>query len=1081
MIHIKRNICLVAVFCTLLAGIPLQGVAQTGRTAKVQATQSNKITVSGTVLDKTTNDPLIGVSVVVKGVANAGTITDMDGKFTLKLPYAEAPLVFSYLGYQPQEIVPGAKKELTVLLQEDTKALQEVVVVGYTKQRKETMIGSVATITTKDLTQSPTANINNALAGRLPGLIVNQYAGGEPGVDQSELFIRGKATYGNQSAIVIVDGIERDMSYLAPDEIETFTILKDASATAAYGIRGANGVIVITTKRGKAAEKATVNLKASIGINQPIGFPEYLGSADYATLYNEARLNDAKMTGADISSLNLFSQQAIDNFRRAKGDNSDGLGYDWDYYDFAFKPGLQEDVSLSIRGGTDKVRYYVLANYFSQGGNYKYSNAGEYDSQTKFTRYNFRSNIDININRYLSTRLDLGARITDRNAPGTTAGRLMTICATQPPYLPILVEENAHPQNEEYIQQNPRGMLYGDNIYRYNLLGELSRTGYLNEKNTYLNGSFAMNLDMEFLTKGLKAEVMFSYDASEGRWINRKLDTYKDGYREYPKYATFMPIEGSDAYMAGGHYTGAYKTGNKYDIDQTIGNGFSHNASDGRTYIQARLDYNRLFSNRHEVTAMLLANRGNRTVNNELAYHSQGITGRFAYYYNQKYLMEFNFGYNGSENFAPGKRYGFFPAGSIGWVVSEEEFMKKASWIDFLKVRASYGLVGSDNVSSRFPYLAFYGGGSGYDFGNNFGTNVGGTSEGNLANANLTWEKARKLNVGIDFTTLNQRLALTIDAFYEYRFDIITDMNSDGIMGYPDIVGKDAALQNLGEVSNRGVDIELSWNDKIGKDFRYYIRPNLTFSRNRLEYKAEVARKNSWRKETGKRLYENFVYVFDHFVADQEEADRLNKIGYQPWGQLIPGDVVYKDLDRNGVIDDEDRTAMGNPRSPELMFGIPFGFQYKNFDFSVLLQGATKSSILLNGAAVFDFPQFEQDKIGRVKKMHLDRWTPETAATAKYPALHYGTHDNNKNGNSSLFLYDASYLRLKNVEIGYNVSPKLLRKFHVQQARIYVQGLNLLTFDKLGDVDIDPETKSGDGASWYPIQKVFNFGIDITF
>ena len=1081
MIHIKRNICLVAVSCTLLAGIPLQGVAQTGRTAKVQATQSNKITVSGTVLDKTTNDPLIGVSVVVKGVANAGTITDMDGKFTLKLPYAEAPLVFSYLGYQPQEIVPGAKKELTVLLQEDTKALQEVVVVGYTKQRKETMIGSVATITTKDLTQSPTANINNALAGRLPGLIVNQYAGGEPGVDQSELFIRGKATYGNQSAIVIVDGIERDMSYLAPDEIETFTILKDASATAAYGIRGANGVIVITTKRGKAAEKATVNLKASIGINQPIGFPEYLGSADYATLYNEARLNDAKMTGADISSLNLFSQQAIDNFRRAKGDNSDGLGYDWDYYDFAFKPGLQEDVSLSIRGGTDKVRYYVLANYFSQGGNYKYSNAGEYDSQTKFTRYNFRSNIDININRYLSTRLDLGARITDRNAPGTTAGRLMTICATQPPYLPILVEENAHPQNEEYIQQNPRGMLYGDNIYRYNLLGELGRTGYLNEKNTYLNGSFAMNLDMEFLTKGLKAEVMFSYDASEGRWINRKLDTYKDGYREYPKYATFMPIEGSDAYMAGGHYTGAYKTGNKYDIDQTIGNGFSHNASDGRTYIQARLDYNRLFSNRHEVTAMLLANRGNRTVNNELAYHSQGITGRFAYYYNQKYLMEFNFGYNGSENFTPGKRYGFFPAGSIGWVVSEEEFMKKASWIDFLKVRASYGLVGSDNVSSRFPYLAFYGGGSGYDFGNNFGTNVGGTSEGNLANANLTWEKARKLNVGIDFTTLNQRLALTIDAFYEYRFDIITDMNSDGIMGYPDIVGKDAALQNLGEVSNRGVDIELSWNDKIGKDFRYYIRPNLTFSRNRLEYKAEVARKNSWRKETGKRLYENFVYVFDHFVADQEEADRLNKIGYQPWGQLIPGDVVYKDLDRNGVIDDEDRTAMGNPRSPELMFGIPFGFQYKNFDFSVLLQGATKSSILLNGAAVFDFPQFEQDKIGRVKKMHLDRWTPETAATAKYPALHYGTHDNNKNGNSSLFLYDASYLRLKNVEIGYNVSPKLLRKFHVQQARIYVQGLNLLTFDKLGDVDIDPETKSGDGASWYPIQKVFNFGIDITF
>ena len=1063
--------------------------------------QTSVTKIRGRVTD-TKSEPLAGVTILIEGTC-IGTTTDSNGNYVFTIPDIDKiNIIYSFIGMAPYKVAYTGQENINVILKESAETMDEVVVTGYQTLRKSDVVGSVSTVKASDIMMPVYTSIDQMLQGRVAGMMVmntSSRVGTSP-----KIRIRGTSTIlGNQDPLWVVDGViqpdpiplnQNDLmvddlknilgnqiSWLNPADIETVTVLKDASATAIYGSKAANGVIVITTKRGKAAEKATVNLKASIGINQPIGFPEYLGSADYATLYNEARLNDAKMTGADISSLNLFSQQAIDNFRRAKGDNSDGLGYDWDYYDFAFKPGLQEDVSLSIRGGTDKVRYYVLANYFSQGGNYKYANAGEYDSQTKFTRYNFRSNIDININRYLSTRLDLGARITDRNAPGTTAGRLMTICATQPPYLPILVEENAHPQNEEYIQQNPRGMLYGDNIYRYNLLGELSRTGYLNEKNTYLNGSFAMNLDMEFLTKGLKAEVMFSYDASEGRWINRKLDTYKDGYREYPKYATFMPIEGSDAYMAGGHYTGAYKTGNKYDIDQTIGNGFSHNASDGRTYIQARLDYNRLFSNHHEVTAMLLANRGNRTVNNELAYHSQGITGRFAYYYNQKYLMEFNFGYNGSENFAPGKRYGFFPAGSIGWVVSEEEFMKKASWIDFLKVRASYGLVGSDNVSSRFPYLAFYGGGSGYDFGNNFGTNVGGTSEGNLANANLTWEKARKLNVGIDFTTLNQRLALTIDAFYEYRFDIITDMNSDGIMGYPDIVGKDAALQNLGEVSNRGVDIELSWNDKIGKDFRYYIRPNLTFSRNRLEYKAEVARKNSWRKETGKRLYENFVYVFDHFVADQEEADRLNKIGYQPWGQLIPGDVVYKDLDRNGVIDDEDRTVMGNPRSPELMFGIPFGFQYKNFDFSVLLQGATKSSILLNGAAVFDFPQFEQDKIGRVKKMHLDRWTPETAATAKYPALHYGTHDNNKNGNSSLFLYDASYLRLKNVEIGYNVSPKLLRKFHVQQARIYVQGLNLLTFDKLGDVDIDPETKSGDGASWYPIQKVFNFGIDITF
>ena len=1077
--YIRKNICLAAMVCAFLLGVPT-GVSAQDNAVKEQST-SNKIRVSGTVLDKKTKDPLIGVSVMVKGVSKTAAITDIDGKFSVVVPYTEASLVFSYLGYQPVEFALEGRTNITVDMQEDSEALQEVVVVGYTKQRKETMVGSVATITTKELTQSPAANINNALAGRLPGLVVNQYAGGEPGVDQSELFIRGKATYGDQGAIVIVDGIERDMSYLAPEEIETFTILKDASATAAYGIRGANGVIVITTKRGKAAEKATVNFKASVGVNQPIGFPDYLGSADYATLYNEARLNDAKMTNSDISDLKLFSQQAIDNFRRAKGDNSDGLGYDWDYYDFAFKPGMQEDVSLSIRGGTDRAQYYVLANFFSQGGNYRYTDVGEYDASTRFQRYNFRSNIDIKINKYLSTRLDLGARITDRNAPGTTAGRLMTICATQPPYLPILVEKNNHPQNEEYILSNPYGMLYGDNVYRYNLLGELSRTGYLNEKNTYLNGSFAMTLDMGFLTQGLKADVMFSYDASEGRWINRKLDTYKDGYREYPMYATFMPMNGMDVYMDGGHYTGAYKTGNRYNVDQTIGNGFSHNNAESRWYFQARLDYNRTFYKNHEVTAMLLVNRANRTVNNQLAYHNQGLTGRLAYYYAQRYLVEFNFGYNGSENFAPGKRYGFFPAASLGWVISEEPFMENADWIDFLKLRASYGLVGSDHVSSRFPYLAFYGGGGGYDFGNNFGTGLGGTSEGVLANEDLTWEKARKLNVGLDFNTLNQRLTFSIDGFYEYRYDIITDMNGDGIMGYPDIVGKDAALQNLGEVSNRGFDLELAWSDKIGKHFRYSIRPNITFSRNRLEYKAEVARQNPWRKETGKRLYENFVYVFDHFVADQAEADRLNAISYQPWGQLIPGDVVYKDLDRNGVINDEDRTTMGHPRSPELMFGLPINLQYRDFDFSVLFQGATNTSIQLNGPAVFDFPQFEQDKIGRVKNMHLDRWTPETASTAKYPALHYGAHENNKNGNSSLFLYDASYIRLKNIEIGYNFPQKWLNKIRIQKARIYAQGLNLFTWDKLADVDIDPETKSGDGASWYPIQKVFNFGIDITF
>lgn len=1070
---------------TFISSLSLSAVNNTVSASEaISETQQQATTpVIGVVLEEGTNDPLIGVSVMVKGTT-IGTMTDVDGRFVIDMPYADASLVVSYIGFQSLEVKPGGKKEISVFLKEDSKALQEVVVVGHTKQRKETLIGSIATITTKDLKQSPTANINNALAGRLPGLVANQYAGGEPGVDKSEIFIRGKSTYGQQSPIVIVDGVERDMTYLAPEEIESLTILKDASATAQYGIRGANGVIVITTKRGKN-EKPSVNFKASTGISSPIKFPDYLGSADYAMLYNEAMHNDALMNNTEVNPTTLFSDDAISKFRRAKGDNSDGLGYNWDYYDLAFKDALQQDYNLSIRGGSDIIRYYVMANYFKQGGNFNYSDNPDYDAGNKFDRYNFRTNVDINLTRHWTVRLDLGARITERNGPATSAGKIMTLAATQAPYLPIYVEQNSHMQNEQYIEQNPRGMLYGDQLNRYNIIGELNRTGYLNEKNTHLDGTFAMGLDLSFLLEGLKIEGLFAYDASEGRWIRRQMGTYKEGYKEFPNYATFEPVEGSSVYMNPGHYLGAYKSGNKYTIDQTLNQELSHNASDGRSYFQGKIEYNNTFNDLHEVTGMLLGNRSTRRVNDQLAYHYQGVTGRLAYYFDRKYLAEFNFGLNGSENFAPGNRYGFFPAGSIGWVVSNESFMKSSSsWLDMLKVRLSYGLVGNDSYDgSRFPYLSFYGSGSGYNFGNNFDNGLSGLNEGGVPNPDLQWEKAKKFNAGIDLTMLKQRLSISIDAFHENRYDIITkvsDRDAD-IIGNPTIAGLGDIYVNLGQVYNHGVDVEVSWNDKIGRDFRYYIKPNLTFSRNKQIYKAEIDRKNSWSRRTDKRLYENFVYVFDHFVKDQAEADRLNEINYQPWGTLIPGDAVYKDLDRNGLIDDDDRTAMGHPRSPELMFGIPLGVQYKDFDFSLLFQGAANSSILLNGAAVYDFPQFDQDKIGKVKSMHLQRWTPETASTAKYPALHYGTHDNNKNSESSLFLYDAKYLRLKSVEIGYNLPHKLLRKIGLQQVRFYVQGLNLLTWDGLDDIGIDPETKSGNGAEWYPIQKVYNFGVDITF
>ena len=1032
--------------------------------------------------------PLAGVNIMVKGTMT-GVISDADGNFEITAPYSGASLIFSYIGYQPQEIKIDGKKMLAVTLVEDTKALEEVVVVGYTTQKKATITGSVSTITTKDLKQSPTANLNNALAGRMPGLMANQFGGGEPGVDKADIRIRGMGTYGDKSPIVIVDGVERDMSYLAPEEIETFTILKDASATAPYGVRGANGVIIVTTKRGKASEKPSVNFKASVGTNAPVKFPTYLGSADYATLYNEAMINSNP--GTDPSKLELFTQDAINNYRMAKGDNSDGLGYNWDYFDYAFKPGMQQDYSLSIRGGSERARYYVMANYYSQSGNYEHTNLTEHDTQARFKRYNFRANVDVDITKDFYVRVDLGARITDRHVPGTTASQIVSLCNTLPPYLPITLPDNDNPDNEDYVLNNPYGMLYGDYKHRKNILGELSRTGYLVEKNTYLNGSFAIGHKLDFITEGLKVEGVFSYDASEGNWVRRELGNRSDGYMNFTKYATFQPADGSygSYYMNNSNYTGKYVLGNPwYDKDETIGNAFSHNAAESKTYYQLKLDYMRTF-NDHDVTAMVLLNRSNRSYDNRVAYRYQGLTARATYAFQNKYLAEFNIGYNGSENFAPGKRYGTFPAGSIGWVISREKFMQGADkWLSNLKLRASYGLVGSDKISDnnddRFAYLQFFKEGDKYSYGE-FGNEYSALKEGNFANPNLTWEKARKLNIGIDASFFNERLTFSADYFYEHRYDIITNLSDAGKLGYPGIVGKDAPFVNSGIVDNRGIDFEIGWNGNIGDDFRYYIKPNFTFARNKITFMNEVSYDNEWRANTGKRIDEYFVYEVDHFVYDQAEADRLNAMnngeGFQPWGTLYPGDVVYKDLNGDGKIDDEhDRRAMGNPRTPEIQFGIPLGLQYKGFDVSLLFQGAANSSILLNGAGVWDFPQYDQDQIGKVKPMHLNRWTEETKDFATYPRLTIGKNDNNKNSNSSLFLYNASYLRLKNVEIGYTLPKSAIRFAGLQNVRFYVQGMNLVTFDSLGDVDVDPETKEGDGA-WYPIQRIFNFGVDITY
>ena len=1072
----------------------LAGMGQIIRAEAQTDSQDNKIVVTGTVFDSA-NIPVAGANLMVKGT-DTGTIADGDGNFTITVPYSGATLVVSFIGFTTKEVPLAGQTKVKVVLEEEATALEETVVIAYGNQKRATMTGAISSVSVKDLTQSPSANVTNALAGRLPGLTVTQFGGGEPGKDQANFAVRGISSYsgGGQSPIIIVDGVERSLSSLDPNEIETFSILKDASATAVYGIRGANGVIIVTTKRGAPQEKPTVEFKAQWGLAEPVSYPDYLGSADYARLYNQALKNDNPNWQNDSYVLSkMYSDEMIANWEKAKGDNTDGLGYNIDLFDYAFRPALQQNYTLSLRGGGKRSRYYAMVGYFNQDGNYRYSNLNKsYSTNGGYNRFNLRTRLDIDITHNLYVNINLGGQISDINESGGGSDNIIFTANTTPPIYPVLLERNAHPGNETYYLDHPGGLLFGNSLYSKNILGEIAYMGYKKTHYIDFQTNFTIGHKMDYLTEGLKIEAMLSYDINEGHIIDRSSSRKIANNEQFGGYATFYPVDGLGVYSdpMKVRYSGAYTPAiADFTVDNTINNSYGASSANARMYFQAKIDYDRTFGE-HNVTAMITGNLSDRKIGNNVAYRYQGMAARATYNYANKYLFEANVGINGSENFSKKHRYGVFPSFSLGWVISEEKFMASSrNWLDYFKIRGSVGWVGNDQGIGRFLYVQYYNNTSwpSWGLGQELNQSIGGgLSEGDLANPDLRWERGIKYNGGIDMTMFRNRFKLSVDGFFERRWDIITNTGGSYVIGIPDVFGKVSSYVNAGEVINRGVDVELGWSDRVGRDFSYYIKFNMGFARNKIINMMEIERDVPWMQETGKRVGEHFVYVVDHFVADQAEADLLNAKndgkGYQPWGKLVPGDVVYKDLNNDGKIDDQhDKKAMGNPKTPELQFGIPIGFSYKGLDLSLLFQGAALTSLQLNGPAVYDFPSMgaQGNSMGKVKAMHLDSWTPDNT-DASYPALHLGTHLNNKNSSSSLFLYDASYVRLKNVELGYSLPQKWVSKAHLQQVRIYVQGMNLLTFDKLSKLNMDPETGDGNG-SWYPIQRVYNFGVNIVF
>ena len=1043
--------------------------ASPDRTAAAPDTQarSSQLKVSGIIKDDV-GSPLIGVTIVVKGTSS-GSVSNSDGSYTITVPYAEATLMVSYIGYAPQEIGVNNRTRIDITMVEDSKALEEVVVVGYNVQKKETITGSISTITTKDLKQSPTANINNALAGRMPGLLVNQFNGGEPGNDAAQLNIRGKSTYGKSDVIMIVDGIERDMSYLSPDEIETFTILKDASATAPYGIRGANGVIIVTTKRGRKGEKPTVDFKASVGVSEPIRYPDYLGSAGYATLYNEAMLNDNP--SLDPGSASLFSQETISNFRRAKGDNSDGLGYNWDYFDYAFKPSILQDYSLSVRGGTDRARYFILGSYYNQGGNYKHSNS---DNVNKFLRYNFRANVDVDATKRLKISVDLGARVTEYNYPGATAANIISLANTQPPYLPIILPNNHNDVNQADFEENGGYLLYADNDYRYNMLGQLNRTGFSKRTRRYLQGSFKLSHDLDFITKGLSVAAQFSYDTFNQHTINNSVPTHSTGNLTYPGYSTWMlPTEYSiDEWKNNADYwikNGTYVTANQRTTDDAQSNSISHGSPEGTSRFQARLDYARKFGD-HNVSGMLLFYLQNKVISNQVPFRYMGFSGRATYDYRNKYLFEFNIGYNGSENFTPKNRYGFFPSVGLGWVISNESFFEPlTNVIQYLKVRGTWGQVGNSQISGRrFAYLATVTDSSStsYTFGKNMDQNYGTTAIDEYA-VDVTWEVADKTDIGVDMRLLNNKLNLQFDYFKESREGIYLRRSS--IPSYVGMINN--PYGNIGKVENKGFELSVNYANSWGGDWSLSLMGNYSFNRNKvLEDDSTVV--YPWQNTIGNKVGQRFGLVA---LGLFESYGEIAASPVQP-GDTRPGDIKYKDINGDGKIDEYDKVPIGWGSVPEIMYGFGFSVGWKNLSLTAMFQGAAHVDAMLSGEGVLPFSQGSSR--GNLLSNITDRWTEENPRqNAFYPRLSIGNINMNYE-ESTWWLKDTDYLRLKNIELSYRLPDHWMKRIHLDNARIFIQGVNLLTFSsfKIWDVEL------GDGrGARYPNIASVSLGVNFNF
>ena len=1009
------------------------------------ALAQEQLNISGTVTDAA-GEALIGVSVTVKDAKGLGTITNIDGKYNIKIQQYHT-LVFSYIGYKPVSVlVKGDKKVIDVQMSEEkTNAIDEVVVTGLGTQKKLTVTGAITNVDVSQMKQFPSSNFTNALAGNVPGIIAMQ-SSGQPGKSTSRFWVRGISTFGaSASAMILVDGFERNnIDDLNIEDIESFSVLKDASATAIYGSKGANGVILITTKHGKAG-KININVKGEASYNTRTITPKFIDAPTYANLLNEARVTR-----------NLAPQYQPEELALIRSGLDPDFYPNVDWSKLLLKNGaMSYRADLSMSGGGNTARYFVSLSYVEDQGMYNTDETlrKKYDTNANYKRWNYRMNVDIDVTPTTIIKLGVSGNLNKRNSPGLGDQYLWS----------ELFGFNA--LSSPVLYSNGYVPAYGNSVPQMNPWVSSTRTGYNEEWDNNIQTNVTVDQKLDFITKGLSFTGRFGYD------------TYNSNHIYYRLWPAMYRANSRDSQ---GNIIWDKLFEETSMSQKSGGDGSRHE------FLEALLRWDRTFDKLHNFSAVSRFTQDERIqtrnigtdIKNSVSKRNQGLAGQLTYNYALRYFIDFNFGYNGSENFADHHRYGFFPAFSLAWNVAEEPLVKKAlPWLNMFKLRYSWGKVGNDNMG-RFPYLYTldYTPNIGYNWGSNLSSGtIPGIHYTQMASPNVTWEVARKTDFGFDFVAFDNKFSLTMDYFHEKRTGIFIQR-----MFLPDITGLESyPWANVGAVKSKGFDGNFQYKDHIG-EINWTVRGNITYSKNTILERDEENNVYAYQYGKGYRVNQQRGLIALGLFRDYDDIRNSPK---QSWGTVQPGDIKYKDVNGDGIVDDGDRVAIGATDTPSLIYGLGASVSWRGFDLNLHFQGAGKYTFLINSGAV---NAFRDGRWGNILQGITDnRWissdisgTKETEnPNAPYPRLSYGYNLNNQQS-SSFWLRNGRFLRLKNLDIGYTLPKPMVNTIHLESVRIYISGQNLITWSpfKLWD----PELDSSQRGQIYPITRSFTAGIQIS-